>query len=70
MIKISGKPKSLVDTGLDSHTHNWYIAERRRIEGQKEMEKRKKNLMTYPSKNETLRDQKRMIPTQNTLDRA
>ena len=63
MDRIFGKPKPLVDTGLDSHQHNYYVAEKRRIEREKELARRKANPLTYPSKNEKLRDQRRVIPS-------
>jgi len=56
MIRIRGKAQSLIDTGLDSRLHNYHIAERRQKERDKELERRKKNPLTFPSKGETLRD--------------
>ena len=64
---IVGKPKSKIDTGLDSHLHNYYTAEARREAREKELKIRKKNPLTYPSKNETLSDQRRAVPSQGTL---
>ena len=56
MERITGKPRPAVDTGLDSHMHNYHIAEKRRKVREKEMAERMKNPLTYPSKNERLRD--------------
>jgi hypothetical protein len=56
MNRIEGKAKSVIDTGLDSQLHNYYIAEGRQKERDKEIARRKKNPLTYPSKDETLRD--------------
>ena len=57
----------MIDTGLDSHLHNYHIAEKRQKERERELAQRMKNPLTYPSKGETLRDQERAVPTQNTL---
>jgi len=65
--RIHGKAKSVIDTGLDSHLHNYHIAEKRQKEREWELAQRMKNPLTYPSKGETLRDQERAVPTQNTL---
>lgn len=70
MNRIFGKPKSMVDTGLDSPLHNYYTAERRKTEAEKELARRKKNPLTYPSKGEKLRDQRRAVPTHDTMMRA
>jgi len=70
MNRIFGKPKSTIDTGLDSPMHNYYIAERRKIETEKELARRKKNPLTYPSKGEKLRDQRRAVPTHDTMMKA
>ena len=67
LIRIEGKAKPVVDTGLDSHLHNYYIAEARKKERELEIARRKKNPLTTPHEKETLRDQKRVVPTQGTL---
>lgn len=67
MQRIEGKPHARIDTGLDSHLHNYHIAESRRKEREKILAARKKDPLRYPSKNETLKDQKRAIPTIGTL---
>ena len=67
MNRIVGKPRPAVDTGLDSHMHNYHIAESRRKIREKEMTERMKNPLTYPSKGERLRDQKRAVPSISTL---
>ena len=67
MHRIEGKAKSVIDTGLDSHLHNYYIAEQRKKEKAEEIARRKKNPLTYPHEKETLRDQRRVVPTQGTL---
>ena len=56
MERIKGNPRPAVDTGLDSHMHNYHIAEERRKAREKEMSERMKNPLTYPSKDERLRD--------------
>ena len=56
MERIFGKPCPIIDTGLDSHMHNYHIAEERRKAREKELQERMKNPLTYPSKGETLRD--------------
>ena len=38
---IEGKAKSKIDTGLDSHLHNFYTAEIRRKDREKELNRRK-----------------------------
>lgn len=63
MNRIRGKPKPKIDSGLDSHMHNYYTAEERRLHREKELSRRMQNPLTFPTKNETLRDQKRAIPT-------
>ena len=60
---IEGKAKSKIDTGLDSHLHNFYTAEIRRKDREKELKRRKQHPLTYPSKNETMRDQRRAVPS-------
>ena len=67
MHHIQGKPKSRVDTGLDSLLHNFKIAERRNKEREKELQQRMSNPLTYPSKGETLKDQYRAIPSESTM---
>ena len=37
MDRIFGKPQPKIDTGLDSHHHNFHIAEERRIKREKEI---------------------------------
>lgn len=56
MQRIEGKPNARIDTGLDSHLHNYHIAEARRKEREKILAVRKKDPLRYPSKNETLKD--------------
>lgn len=67
MDKIFGKAQATIDTGLDSHMHNYHIAEERRKLKEKELVERMKNPLTYPSKGERLRDQKRAVPSNSTL---
>ena len=69
MHHIEGKPQSKIDTGLDSYLLNYHIAEVRSKTRDQEINKRKKNPLTYPTKGEKLRDQKRVIPTQQTLQK-
>ena len=69
MHRIYGKPKSRVDTGLDSYLLNYHIAEARSKTRDEEIAKRKKNPLTYPTKDEKLRDQRRAVPTQGTLQK-
>ena len=56
MIKIEGKPRSKIDTGLDSYIHNRKMAKERKIEDDKVLEKRMRNPLTYPTEGENLRD--------------
>ena len=56
MHRITGKPQSRVDTGLDSHLRNYKFAEERSKDREKELQRRMRNPLTYPSKGETLRD--------------
>ena len=67
MHRVYGKPRPKVDTGLDSYLLNYHIAEARSKTREEEIAKRKKNPLTYPTKDETLRDQRRAVPTQSTL---
>ena len=56
MHRIYGKPQSRVDTGLDSYLLNYHIAEARSKTRDVEIAKRMKNPLTYPTKDEKLRD--------------
>ena len=67
MNRINGKPYPRVDTGLDSYLLNYHIAEARSKTRDEEVARRKKNPLTYPTKDEKLRDQRRAVPTHNTL---
>ena len=66
MDRIFGKAQHKVDTGLDSHKHNYKVAETRRVAREKELQRRKQNPLTYPSKGENLRDQRRVVPSVST----
>ena len=69
MHRIYGKPTPRVDTGLDSYLLNYHIAEARSKTRDEEIAKRKKNPLTYPTEDEKLRDQRRAVPTQGTLQK-
>ena len=56
MVRIEGKPYAKIDTGLDSHMHNYHMAEARKKERERVLAERKKDPLRYPSKNETIRD--------------
>ena len=66
MDHIFGKPKPKVDTGLDSEHHNYYKANERLKKREKELKERMSNPLTYPSRGESLRDQRRAVPTAET----
>ena len=63
MHRIYGKPKSRIDTGLDSYLLNYHIAGARSKTRDEELAKRMKNPLTYPTEGEKLRDQRRAVPT-------
>lgn len=46
---------------------NHKVAETRRKKHEKELERRMKNPLTYPTKGETLADQNRLVPKDTTL---
>lgn len=70
MLRIKGKPKAKINTGLDSHLHNYKIAEERRKAAEKELQRRMRNPLTYPTKGESLKDQSRAIPTYATMKKV
>ena len=55
MHRIRGVAKSKINSGLDEEL-NVKIMERRSVEREKVLEKRMKNPLTYPMRNETMRD--------------